>query len=225
MVVSINLWGINPYALARSSQSTARFPFPYCASWISWVTTLVCSQHPGIPGMPPFWTDVSMYLFFRRKSVILLPRMLKKILLSTLRSEMDWHRSSLVEFSSLGIQTLLRHYSEELWAALVYIVRYSTGFRSRAAAAATSSWPSFQVDSEVLNSTRGDGTSRKALCGPSSCSLFWSHGNAGRDLSPTLSNQGTCCASALAAASWRQKGQLTYRPEDFNSTYFNSYIF
>ena len=29
--------------------------------WI-WISTLVCSTHPDISGMPPFWTDMCMYL-------------------------------------------------------------------------------------------------------------------------------------------------------------------
>lgn len=91
-----SLWGID--SLTKSSQSTARSPFPSRSFLINWVTISVCSKYPGTPGMLPFcaeYSEYSMYLFLRRNSVILLAKMLKKIFPSTL-SEMDQNSSGLL---------------------------------------------------------------------------------------------------------------------------------
>lgn len=98
---------------------------------MGWVTSRVCSRYPGMLGMSLISTDASMFLFFRRKTTIL-----KKILPSTLRSEMFLNCFSMVEVSFLGIQTCstclhvppnhsqyLPEDSEQLWAALVCHVR------------------------------------------------------------------------------------------------------
>lgn len=62
----------------RSNYNTARSPLASLASLMSWVTMPVCSRQPGTPGMPPFYTDVSMYLLLNRKLESLLATMLKK---------------------------------------------------------------------------------------------------------------------------------------------------
>lgn len=108
-----------------------------------------------------------MQVFVKRKSVILLDRTLRKIFPSTLRREMGLNCYSLVEFSFLGIQapSACLHWfatvpflqitknSEDLWAAFVHIVGYTT-------------WPQM-----VLNLVIGNGISGRVLKGLSSCSL------------------------------------------------------
>ncbi|KAL7884236.1 hypothetical protein AOLI_G00070060 [Acnodon oligacanthus] len=50
----------------RSNHSTTRSSLFSRASLISCVTTPACSKHPGTFGIPPFWTEVSIYEFLRR---------------------------------------------------------------------------------------------------------------------------------------------------------------
>lgn len=56
---STNLYGTDPYALARFSRSTARLPFPSFASLMSCVITPICPKQPRMPAIPPFCTEVS----------------------------------------------------------------------------------------------------------------------------------------------------------------------
>lgn len=72
---------------------------------ITWVTTPVCSRKSAISGVPPFCTEMLMYLFFRRNSVSQQDKMLKKLFPSTLSSDIDLNCSTPVEFSSLRIHT------------------------------------------------------------------------------------------------------------------------
>src|SRR4029434_818340 len=78
----------DPYALAKSSQATVRFPFFSFPSWISWLRTPVCSKHLENPSIAPFWIEVSMYPFWVIYALILLASTEKKILSSTLSREM-----------------------------------------------------------------------------------------------------------------------------------------
>lgn len=75
------------------------------ASLISCVTTPVRSSYPDIPATPPFCTELSMSLFFNRKSVKRLDVTLQNILPSTLSNEIELSCSRFVGFSYVGIQT------------------------------------------------------------------------------------------------------------------------
>ena len=60
MEVLKRLCGTVSYAFARSNQTTVRSPFVFFVSLISCEMTLMCSRHPWIPCIPPFFTDVSI---------------------------------------------------------------------------------------------------------------------------------------------------------------------
>ena len=70
---------MDPYALAKSSQTTVRSFLPFFASRMSCVMALVCSTQPENPGTPPFWTEVSIYKLPVRKDVSPFARMAKNI--------------------------------------------------------------------------------------------------------------------------------------------------
>src|SRR4029078_13483832 len=53
------LCGTDLYALARSSQMTCKSTLLDLALWIASHIIEECSRHPGTPGTPPFWIDVS----------------------------------------------------------------------------------------------------------------------------------------------------------------------
>lgn len=55
-------WGIDPNALIRPRKTTFRSLLPFLVAFIM----LVCSKTPENPGIPVFFTDVSMYLFLFR---------------------------------------------------------------------------------------------------------------------------------------------------------------
>ena len=97
------LWGIEPYALAMSSHVTTRFFFSAFASLISWDNMAVCSRQPEIPGIPPFWIDVSMKLLAIKNLVILSAFIEKKSLPSTFKSEIVLYFSIVSAPSSLGM--------------------------------------------------------------------------------------------------------------------------
>ncbi len=186
-----SLCGIEPYAFARSSHSTDRLPLFSLASLMSYVTTPVCSKHPGIPAIPPFWTDVSINLLFERKVHSRLETALKKILASTHNSEMMRNWSIFLEFSSFGIQTpsATLHCSGIL--PLLQMIRRIFHRRSRslgqflytlyevplgpdaelARTFPTTSRTSFNCSSAMLNCTLGPVGSIRVLHSPNSCSL------------------------------------------------------
>ena len=64
-----------------------------------------CSTHPGKPGIPAFWTEVSMYLFCRRNAANLLARIPNVILPSTSRRDIGWDILIPAKFSSFGMYT------------------------------------------------------------------------------------------------------------------------
>ena len=72
---------------ATSKETSVRSTFVSVVSLISCEMTLVCFRHPGNPGIPPFCTDVSTYQLSTTYNVILLASTAKKILPSTLRSD------------------------------------------------------------------------------------------------------------------------------------------
>ena len=96
---------IYPYAFARFSHSTAKFPLFSLASRISCDTTPVFSIQPRIPATPSFCTDVSMYSFIIRNLERRLNRMLKNIFPSVFSSDIILNWSISFDFSSFGIHT------------------------------------------------------------------------------------------------------------------------
>ena len=100
----MSLWGTLGYAFSRSSHTTERSFFELLASFIKCVIAAVCSKHPEIPATPPFWTLVSMYLFWRRNLFILLAMMAQNIFPSMSSSEISRNWSNVFELISLGIK-------------------------------------------------------------------------------------------------------------------------
>ena len=98
--------GIEPYALAGSSHTTVRSHLSAFVSCISWLKMLVCSTHPENPGIAPFCEDVSTYSLAVIYVVNLLAKTEKKILHSTLRSEIVLNGSIVLESFSLGTKHL-----------------------------------------------------------------------------------------------------------------------
>lgn len=155
-----------------SYHRTTRSPLPSFASLRSCLT---CSKQPGVPEIPPFCTDVSMYSFFKRNFDSCRDKMLKNILPSVLSSEMVLNWSMSLEFSSLGIQTPSAHLH---WSATLPLHQitlrifhscWSLGQRlytlygtplgpgaEADLAALTTSWTSLQLGSLMSNSVAGE---------------------------------------------------------------------
>ena len=104
-VSSTTLCGIEPYAFARSSHSTAKFSWFSLAARISCDTTPVCSIQPGFPATPSFCTDEWMYSFIMRNLERRLDRMLKYIFPSVFSCDIIQNWSISFDFSSFGIHT------------------------------------------------------------------------------------------------------------------------
>ena len=58
---STKLYGIDPYTFLRSNHKTAISPLSFLPPFKSCNQTTVCSINPGMPGIPSFFTAVSMY--------------------------------------------------------------------------------------------------------------------------------------------------------------------
>ena len=83
------LWGTDPYALAMSSHTTWSSFFSRFVVINEFLIIWACFRQPGNPGMPAFWTDVLIYLFWRRNDSIRQAINPNKILPSTFRRIMD----------------------------------------------------------------------------------------------------------------------------------------
>ena len=94
---------MDPYELAKSSQTTVRSFLPFFASRMSCVMALVCSKQPENPGTPPFWTEVSIYKLPVRKDVSRFARMAKNIFPSTLSNEIVLNLLIVLESRSFGV--------------------------------------------------------------------------------------------------------------------------
>ena len=78
---------MEPSVLARSSQTTDKLLLLTLASWMVCQIIAQCSTHPGKPGIPAFWTEVSMYSFCSRNAANLLARIPNMILPSMSRRD------------------------------------------------------------------------------------------------------------------------------------------
>ena len=94
---------MDPYALAKSSQTTVRSFLPFFASLISSVMALVCSTQPVNPGTPPFWTEVAIYELPVRKDVSRFARIAKNMFPSTLSNEIVLNWLTVLEFRSFCV--------------------------------------------------------------------------------------------------------------------------
>ena len=70
--VEISLWWTSPKAFFKSSKVTINERCYFFDCLIKWASWAVCSNFPNIPGVKPFWTEISTYSFFSRNSYILL---------------------------------------------------------------------------------------------------------------------------------------------------------
>ena len=168
-----------------------RSPFISLASFINCEITLVCSSHPGNPGTPPFCTDVSTYSLSTMYDVILLASTAKKILPSTLRSEIVQNCLISAEFSSFGtkqpsatcqcvgmwpfLQMTLINFHSRLrslghFMYTLYVTPFGPGADPARAFFATS-FTSFSVGSLVSKGLSGGGTTSILLFYPRGSSL------------------------------------------------------
>ena len=117
----------------RSSQRTAISSLFAFASFSSCVMTPVCSITPGIPGTPPFCTDVSIYVFFKRKSTNRRFKRLKKIFPSTFSSDMHLNWFIFFAPSSFGIQMPWEYFHCPTTFPLLHIIlnNFNRNRRSR----------------------------------------------------------------------------------------------
>ena len=86
---------------------------PFFASRISCVMALVCSTQPENPGIPPFWTVVSIYELPVRKGVSRFARMAKNIFHSTLSNEIVLNWLTVWEFCSFGVNIPSASFQED----------------------------------------------------------------------------------------------------------------
>ena len=68
----ISLWWTSPNAFFKSNKVIINERCCFFACLIKWTSWAVCSNVPVIPGVKPFWTELSTYSFFSRNSYILL---------------------------------------------------------------------------------------------------------------------------------------------------------